>query len=593
MLRLPLRAAVGQHDRVPRASTTLCSLRWALLGLTAAAGIEAWLVVRRAPGYAAVGDDVRWLVVEQAAGWALLVAAVLSPADSERPGRRIGLLSVAAAWFVAVWNSPGATSSAVFTAGLVLGAACPVVLAHVALGWTARDRQAASRLLLAFGYLAAVGLTGVLPAMLSDPATAGCNGCPANLLLVTDAPQAAALAERLGTWAGALWAPVLAVVVSWRFVRWASPRRRAAVGVVPPAVGLLLVVAVEYWLAVGRGYLGSAALDRRLHLVEAVLLVVVAVGTGWPALDRRLTRARVARLVVVAGELSAPGGVDRSLGQAVGDPSLRVLYSVGDRCVDAAGRPVVSAPGRVTTSITHRGEVIAVLEHRPGSLDRDGLAEDVASTAGLVLENSRLQAERSARLADLQASRTRVVAAADEERRRLERDLHDGAQQVLVASALSLQLARLRAAERDPGAARKFQAAQKEVTAALAALRLLARGLCPRELADEGLAAALDVYAESATIPVTVLSVPQERFPAPVESTAFFVVAHQLGRPGLGHASVRVDVGGDVLLVEIEDDGPAADLESITDRVAALAGTVSAEPVPAGTRIRAELPCVS
>jgi len=579
------------------ASTTLRTLWWSLFGLTAAAGFEAWLVVRRAPGYAAVGDDVRVLVVEQAAGWALLVAAVLSPVARERPGRRTGLVTVAAAWFVAAWNNPGATSSAVFTAGLVLGAACPVALAHVALGWAERDRHAASRLLLAFGYLAVVGLTGVLPALLSDPVTAGCNGCPANLLLVTDAPQAAALVERLGTWAGALWAPALAVLVSRRFVRWAPSRRRAAAGVVPPAVGFLLVVAVEYWLAVGRGYLGSDPLDRRLHLTGAVLLVVTAVGTGWPALDRRLTRARVARLVVVAGELSAPGGVDRSLGQVVGDPTLRVLYPVGDRWVDAAGRLVVPPSGRVTTSVTRRGEVIAVLDHRPGSFDRDGLAEDVASTAGLVLENSRLQAERRARLVDLQASRARLVAAADEERRRLERDLHDGAQQVLVAAALSIQIARIRTAERDPGAARRFQAAQEEVTAALAELRVLARGLCPRELADEGLAAALDVYSENATIPVTVLSVPQDRFPAPVESAAFFVVAHRLGRPGVGRAAVRaarrVDVTGVVLVVEVEDDGPVADLESITDRVAALAGTVSAEPVPAGIRIRAELPCVS
>jgi signal transduction histidine kinase len=448
---------------------------------------------------------------------------------------------------------------------------------------------------LALAYLSTVGLAGVVPALFFDPASSGCNECPANLLLVANIPLVAERAARVATYLGCAWAAVLIGALGWRLVRSSPARRRTVAPVVVPAMAYLGVVGLAYLHSVSRGYLGHDQVDRWLWIAQAGLLILVALGTGWSFVRLRLTRSAVARLVVDAADMSAPGGLDRSLGAALGDDSLRVLYPIDDgRWADIAGRPVQLGQSQPLTRLVRGDETIALVAHRRGAFDGDGVADEIAGAAALALDNGRLQAQQRAQLADLRASRARIVAAADGERRRLERDLHDGAQQSLVALSLAIRLAQLRVdGQANPDASARLDAAQADVTAALAELRTVARGLYPRELADEGLTAALETLAEASPTQVTVDSRVDERLPQPVESAAYFAVARRIARTA-GPASVSARMAGDRLVIEIEDSKPPGDLVMLEDRVGALAGTVTTQTVEGpGTRIRVELPCGS
>ena len=212
-----------------------------------------------------------------------------------------------------------------------------------------------------------------------------------------------------------------------------------------------------------------------------------------------------------------------------------------------------------------------------------------------------LDEQLRARLDDLRASRARLVQAGDAERRRLERDLHDGAQSRLVALSLMLRAARKRA-DGDAELAGLLDQAQDELQTSLAELRELARGIHPAVLSRHGLAPALDGLAARAPVPVTLEAGDAERLPAPVESAAYFVVAEALVNvakyAGATQASVRVARAGDRLTVDVADDGVGgadaergSGLRGLADRVAALDGTLTVDsPVGGGTRLRAELP---
>ena len=212
-----------------------------------------------------------------------------------------------------------------------------------------------------------------------------------------------------------------------------------------------------------------------------------------------------------------------------------------------------------------------------------------------------LDEQLQARLDDLRASRARLVHAGDAERRRLERDLHDGAQSRLVALSLLLRAARKRA-EDDADLAGLLDQAQEELQTSLAELRELARGIHPAVLSRHGLAPALDGLAARAPVPVTLEAGDADRLPAPVESAAYFVVAEALVNvakyAGATQASVRVARAGDRLTVDVADDGVGgadaergSGLRGLADRVAALDGTLTVDsPVGGGTRLRAELP---
>jgi signal transduction histidine kinase len=296
--------------------------------------------------------------------------------------------------------------------------------------------------------------------------------------------------------------------------------------------------------------------------------------------------------VVELAASPSPGGLGAILARTLGDASLTLLYPLPDgRRVDARGRPTKPSPGRTLTPLVRGGQTVALLAHRPGLLEDPGLVEQIAATARLALDNERLQAQVYAQLQDLRASRARIVERGDAERRRLERDLHDGAQQRLVALALSLRLTRLGDATGSDVAA--LEQAEGEVRQALAELRELAHGLYPAALTEEGLGAALEALAEQAASPLALGRLPQERFDPKVEAAAYFVVAESLKRSRPRRAAVDTVPADGRLVVEIETDGrPPQGLTDLEDRVGALDGRLLVQAAPGGgTRIVAELPC--
>jgi signal transduction histidine kinase len=339
----------------------------------------------------------------------------------------------------------------------------------------------------------------------------------------------------------------------------------------------------------------------------ASLTVPLALAAGL--LWGRTARAGVADLVVEL-EHAPPGSVRDVLARRLGDPSLEVALWLPTEQMyvnplgEAVGLPTDDASRAVT--ILGRAEApIAALVHDPALLERRSLLEAAGAAARLALENERLQAELRAQLAELRASRSRIVQAGDDERRRLERNLHDGAQQRLLGLGLALQLARTQLGPEANGAAELLEEAEGELRTALDELRELAHGIHPAVLTDQGLAAALRALAERSRVPVKMLAVPETRLSGPVEAAIYFLVSESLANVAkYAHASaVRVSVirSNGEAVVDVEDDGVGgadplrgSGLRGLSDRVQALDGSLRVEsPRGAGTRIHAEIPCGS
>jgi signal transduction histidine kinase len=253
------------------------------------------------------------------------------------------------------------------------------------------------------------------------------------------------------------------------------------------------------------------------------------------------------------------------------------------------------------TEIERDGAPVAAIVHDPGLLEDRELVRTAGAAAALALENERLTAEVHARYDDLRAASARLVAATDAARRRIERDLHDGAQQRLVSLSVSLNLARKNV---EPGSktAALLDSAMRELTAGLADLRELARGIHPAVLTERGLDPALESLAARAPLPVRVSASIEGRLPQPVEAAAYFVVMEALTNvakyASATAAEVTVQQVNGHVVVGVQDDGvggadPAAGsgLAGLADRVAALGGRLWVESPPGGgTVVRAEMP---
>jgi signal transduction histidine kinase len=393
------------------------------------------------------------------------------------------------------------------------------------------------------------------------------------------------------------------VVVAARW-RAASPaRRRALLPSIAGGAALLLFASLLANDLVGTG----TRSDLHLWLaITSLLLVPAAFLAGL--LRSRLARGGLAELfrglrTMRGAELQA------ALAKTMGDPGLLVARRIPGRqaYVDSDGAPVAlpTTPGdRRIVPVERDGREIAAIVYDASLDDDPELVEAVSAAAALALENEQLHVESEGRLAELQASRERIVTAGDTERRRLERNLHDGAQQRLVALSMQLRLLRGRIRE-DPSTAEALvTTASDELALSLTELRELARGLHPAVL-DHGLETALESLASLSPVPTTVTYGAERELPAPVELAAYFVASEALtnvakyAQARVAHVLVTHAAGR--LVVEVADDGiggadvaGGSGLRGLADRVDALDGRLLVVSPPGeGTSVRAELPCGS
>jgi signal transduction histidine kinase len=554
----------------------------AALGL--ALGAFSLRVARDHPGYWFADDSAVGAVALLGAGWAILACGLAVCLRGVRPA---GLLLVATglAWFLPEWNNPGVRSALAFTMGLCLYAACPPLAAHALFAYP-RGKLASptERAGVAISYAGGVLVLGVLPALFFDPRAEGCGACPPNLVLVADRAELADDLTHVGVYLGLGWAVALVTLGAVRLARGSAANRP----VMAAGVAYLGCVAATFALSLDRGAISNGTVER-LWLGEAAALVAVALAIAWSWLRGRRARSAVARLVVDLAQSPPPGGLRDALAGIVGDPGLVLVYPVAPgRLVDARGIPAKPAPGQQRTSLIRERNVVAVLGHAPGLLDDEQLVDEVTAASRLALENERLQAEVRARVEELRASRARIVEAGDAERKRLERDLHDGAQQRLVGLALSLRLLCSRLAIPE------LERAEAELRLAVEELRELAHGIFPAVLVDEGFAAAVEALAEDTRVLVHIEGLPEGRLPAAVETAAYTVVA-----AGADAARSRLVVGATVtegvLAVDLETDAiEGLDTVGLEDRLGALDGRLAVGPGADGRSwIHAELPCAS
>ena len=517
-------------------------------------------------GIAAETDAFDWSarrdwIPDLATGWVLIACGLV--AWSRRPSSRSGVLLAATgfAWFVPNFATADVAWLAWVSEQLLFLHRGPLV--HLVVTYpSGRIRGRFDLAVVALGYLAAL--------------TTVWDSQPASIAL----------------------APSLAVVVTWQWARATGRERhdRGAGAAAACALAAVLVAAAAARLVSP----GPDTEDWTLLLYE-VTLMVVAVALLLDLLRERAQVAAVTDLVVELGETRS-GTLQDALSRALGDPSLELGYWVRDdqHYVNADGRRLkVPSSGveRAITRVDREGEPLAVLLHDPAVLDDPSLLVAVASAARLAASNARLQAEVREQVAEVAASRLRLLRTRDEERRRLDLRLRQGAEQRLEALRVVLEDAR-RDANADIGA--RIDQAQERLAGALADVRELASGLHPRELVEHGLERALADLAERSPTSVRV-ELSLDPLPYEAEAATYFVCAEALANvtkyASASQVEMSVAVQDGCVSIEVSDDGvggadsAGTGLAGLADRVGALGGTLHIDsPIGGGTRLRAELP---
>jgi signal transduction histidine kinase len=581
------------------AGLALAMLTWA--ALTLAWAIAALLAVD--PGadfhttYAAALPASR--VADIAAGLGLIVAGGI--AVSQPRTRLLGMLAMLAgvAWFGPDWEGAEQGPALLRSLGALIAPFALVFVVHLALALPAgRIRSQAARAALVAAYATAAAVS-IGRALFRDPLLdLYCwRNCRDNAFLVDAKPGLASTLGDIWLWCALAIAVGLVAFALQRLRAGSGPARRAALPLLGPAA---LVGASEAAYAIALMRTPAEDPERAgfaaIVVARSLSYTLLAFGLAWTVLRVPRARARVARLASELGEAPPPGTLRDALAAAVGDPGIDVVYprADSDQLIDEDGHPAeLASPGRGIARITRGGRTLALVVHDPALVDEPELARALGSAAKLAVENEALRAEALGQLHELQASRTRIVETGDAVRRRLERNLHDGAQQRLLALSYDLRVAR--AGVVDNGAEQLvalLDVAVKETDVALEELRELAHGIFPAILTEAGLAPALATLADDAPVPVELLDVPPERQPPSVETTAYAIVAETIeeaARRGATAVTAHVRREGSVLVVAVDDDGAprSSPLVHLADRVGALAGSLEV----GDTTLRAEIPC--
>jgi signal transduction histidine kinase len=574
----------------------------AKLSLLAAAGVLAgagavWLAAHQPSARPTEAGPVLTLLV----GASLLGCGLA--AWRARPDNRVGKIMVFTgfAWFAELLVD--ATPPWLNTIGLAVQAVWIIGLVCLLLSFpSGRLQGRLDRWLVVGGGTAAVGFQ-LLAMLYGNKAGLHCPGCSNNLLqLVHDNHKATswlALQRLIGA------ALIVTVIVRLirRWLQASTAQRHAVAPVLVAGCVTLTVLGVTVVLDLFSDPLG--ALPANLYFT---LMATVPVAVLYVLLQRRLARGMIAGLVVELGKPSASVNLREALARALGDPTLQLAYwfPPEKQYVDGDGTPVQLPDGdseRRSTFVARDGQPIAVLLHDPVLEHNAELVESVCAAASLTLENERLQAELRARLLELQASRARLVHATDAERRRIERDLHDGTQQRLVSIAMSLGLLETKLPHQAEAAQPLVRETREALALALAELRELTHGINPPLLTERGLPAALDELCHRAAIPTRLDLTIDQRLADPIETAAYFMVSEALTNAAKhSHGSeIRVFASyrGQRLTVEIGDDGiggatptGGSGLRGLTDRIEALGGRLTISSPPGrGTTVRAEIPC--
>jgi signal transduction histidine kinase len=552
------------------------------------------------------GRSVAIATLAACAGLALIGAGFA--ARFGPPGMRIGALSLAAGylWFAPVWVGWGDGPPLIRSLAMPAAAFLLPVLVHLIVAYPGGRLRSRIALVLVAVVYAEAAISAIGRALLRDPLrVANCwDNCSANSFLLKSLSGPVHSIETFDLWFGMATGLAIAALCLGRLLTGTKPARTGTWPVMTAGV-VIAAATVAHSVALTRA--AEDASDPAFVSIYVGLAVGVALlGAALlaDAARARHQRQSVERIATSLGQAPAPGSLQPALARIVGDPGLTIAYRLESptRYVDPVGRTVPepdrrgATPGPATaaaavTTVVRDGREVAAITHAVQDAD---LERAMGAAVRLALENERLRAETLSQAEDIRASRARIVEAGDAARRRLERDLHDGAQQRLLALSFELRLARAKAeADGDGGAAAELGDATGETLRALAELRELAHGIFPAILTEAGLGPALATLADSAPIAVDVdFAQADGRLPTAVETAAYVVASEAIddaAARGATRVEIRADRGDGRLVILVCDDGAARTTSMIhlADRAGALGGAVEAEP----GMLRAEIPC--
>ena len=535
----------------------------------------------------------------------------------QRPGDRTGLLLLALGFVNLGKALQGASSGLLYTVGVLFESLVVILGFYLVFAFPdGRLTRRVDKILL--GAIALIVVWKTIPENVFAPTVSSqhqlgaCDAaCPENPFMIADRP---ALASRSGGPDAYVAAALMIVTAGVLIVRLfdATPaRRRMLVPIYAPALILVFTIGAVQAASVGlfdpgsttRGVLAWALVITRSTWAYGFLLALLFASTA--------AGVALKRMLAQLGPDASATRLRTVLADALGDPSLELGFRIGPddgerSFVDSRGRWIVPAhvgPGRTTTPVEKDGQTVAVIVHDDG-LNRDPeLVRSAGRVLQLAVQNDRLERDLESAVAELWASRSRIASARDAERRRIERDLHDGAQQRLVALRIKLELlGESIRNEPDHGAAMLGELGSV-AEAALEEMRSLAHGVYPALLVDRGLEEALGALGDSTPVATTVKAVGLGRYTPEIESAVYFCCVEALQNVAkhahARSASISVVANG-TLDFEVRDDGggfaeeetrAGAGFTNMRDRLAVVGGRLEVQSRPgAGTSVRGTVP---